>query len=176
MIINKPNIIFDTIDCGLIMLDEKLNVIYWNKWLEIRVKISKEEIFQKNICEVFPTINEKKFKRKTKTTLLLNTPSFYNVEPNRFLIPIKLNSITNNIFENMQQKVTIVPYDIKEKIVCLYIYDLTEQSENQEKLNVALSELNKYKNELETQVDPQYVLLGSSPEVDHNQFRIFLMT
>lgn len=58
------NIIFDTIDNGIIILDENLNIKAWNKWLEVKTSIKEADLLDKNICEEFPYINEKRLKEK----------------------------------------------------------------------------------------------------------------
>ena len=135
---NFNDTIFDTIDNGIIILDEDLKILAWNRWLEVRTNILKEEIENKNICEKFSYIDEKKLKRKVKAALVTKSPSYFNVDPHKNLIKIKINSInaTNDL---MQQDVTIVPYDLEKKIVCLYIYDKTALCE----INFKLERVNK---------------------------------
>ena len=138
------NIIADTINNGLIILDEDLNIVTWNRWLEIRTDIKESQLLGKNICEEFSYINKKKLKRKIKSVFVTNNPAFYSVDPHRFLIKIKSNSIVEKVFDYMQQDVTIIPYDIEKKLVCIYIYDNTkfyETSSKLEELNVKLKDL-----------------------------------
>ena len=119
-------------------LDEDLNILAWNKWLEVRTNKKSSEMIGKNICKEFEYINENKLKRKIKSVLITNNPSYYSVDPHRFLIDIKVNTIVNKVFESMQQDITIVPYDIEKKLVCLYIYDNTKLCEINYKLeNIA---------------------------------------
>ncbi|AXH13623.1 sensor domain-containing diguanylate cyclase [Halarcobacter bivalviorum] len=132
--------IFNTIDNGIIILDENLNILAWNRWLEIRTNILKEEVIDKGICQKFSYIDEKRLKRKVKAALVTKSPSYYNVDPHKYLIKIKINSINSN-YDLMQQDVTIVPYDIENKIVCLYIYDKTALCEINSKLERANTEL-----------------------------------
>ncbi|WP_424688633.1 MAG: diguanylate cyclase [Halarcobacter ebronensis] len=132
--------VFNTIDNGIIILDENLNILAWNRWLEIRTNILKEKIENKNICKEFPYIDEKKLKRKVKAALVTKNPSYFNVDPHKHLIKIRINSINAN-YEFMQQDVTIVPYDLDRKIVCLYIYDKTALREINLKLERANKEL-----------------------------------
>ena len=132
------DIIFNTIDNGILILDENLNIIEWNYWLEIRTDIKKNHILNKNICKEFSYINAKKLKRKVKSVLITNNPSYYNVDPHQYLIQIKLNEIIEKVYEYMQQDITIVPYDIEKKQVCLYIYDKTSLC----KTNFELGKLN----------------------------------
>ena len=135
----NQDIISSTINNGLIILDENLRICAWNKWLEIRTNIKKDEIINKNICEEFPYINEKKLKRKIKSVLVTKNPSFYSVDPHSYLIKIEANSVVDKIFDYMQQDITIIPYDIEKKLVCLYIYDNTEVYES----NLRLKMLNE---------------------------------
>ncbi len=135
------NIIFNTVNNGIIILDEDLNVLAWNKWLEIYTKIKEKDILSKNICKYFPYINEKKLKRKAKTELVTNNPSFLSLNTNRYLINIPVSNITNTIFESMQQDITILPYDIEKKYICIYIYDNTLMCEINQKLEKANEEL-----------------------------------
>lgn len=128
------NVIFNSVDNGIIILDEHLNILAWNRWLEVLTQLDEEHIVGNNICELFSYINEKKLKRKLKSVLVTKTPSFYNVNPNKYLIQIPLESITNNIYTFMQQNVTIVPYDEEKKQVCLFIYDTTRLCETNHKL------------------------------------------
>lgn len=138
------NIIFETINNGIIILDEDLNILAWNKWLEVRTNKKSSEMIGKNICKEFDYINENKLKRKIKSVLVTNNASFYSIDPHKFLIDIKVNTIVNKVFESMQQDITIVPYDIEKKLVCLYIYDNTKLCE----INYKLEELNDKLKEL----------------------------
>ncbi len=72
--LNKADLICETIDNGIILLNENLEVLFWNRWLETRTNISFDQIAHKKITEVYPDINEAKLKRKIKATLTLNSP------------------------------------------------------------------------------------------------------
>lgn len=140
----KDNIIFNTIDNGIIILDDELNILAWNRWLEIKTDINSEKIVGKNILEEFPYIDSKKLQRKIKLVLTANIASYISVNPHKFLIKIKSNVIMGKVFKYMRQDITIVPYDFEKKLVCLYIYDNTKLYESQEKLkklNLELREL-----------------------------------
>ncbi|NQY94303.1 MAG: GGDEF domain-containing protein, partial [Campylobacteraceae bacterium] len=82
---------------------------------------------------------EKKLKRKIKAVLVTKSPAYYNVDPHHYLIKIDTNSIVEKLFKSMQQDVTIVPYDLEKKQVCLYIYDKTSLC----KTNFKLERLNE---------------------------------
>ncbi len=135
------NIIFNTVNNGIIILDEDLNVKAWNKWLEIFTKVKEKDIIGKSLCQYFPYINEKKLRRKAKTVLVTKNPSFLSLNTNRYLINIPVSNVTNTVFESMQQDITILPYDLEKKYICIYIYDNTLMCEINQKLERANEEL-----------------------------------
>lgn len=139
MLTINQNIISSTINNGIIILNENLEICAWNKWLEIRTHIKEEDILGKNICKKFTYINAKKLKRKINAVIITKNPSFYSVDPHRYLIKIESNSVVDKIFDYVQQDITIIPYDIEKKLVCLYIYDNTELHES----NIKLKALNE---------------------------------
>jgi diguanylate cyclase (GGDEF)-like protein len=133
--------ILNSINNGVIILNENLKVLAWNKWLEIFTNTKEDEIVGKYLHEVFSYINEKKLKRKVKSVLVTNSPSFYAKSVNKYLIDIPVSNITNQIYSSMQQDVTVVPYDIEKKQVALYIYDTTTLCEFNNRLEVLNKEL-----------------------------------
>ena len=142
----------NTIDNGIIILDKDLKVYFWNEWLERRSNISYKDIKNNNLKDFFPNLNESKLKRKISTSLSLNSPTFYNTEINKFLLDIKCTNLTSKVFENMQQAITITPYNINESIVFVYIYDNTLLCESNFKLSQVSKDLeNKNIDLLESQ-------------------------
>ncbi len=137
----KHDLICDTIDNGIILIDTNLKVHFWNSWLERRTNITSDDIVDKNIIEFYPDLNEKKLKRKITTALKLNSPTFYNTKIDKFLLNIELGKVTDKVFENMQQGVTITPYEKDENLVILYIYDNTTLRETNHKLEYVNEEL-----------------------------------
>jgi signal transduction histidine kinase len=142
--LNKTELICDTIDNGIILLGENLEVLFWNKWLETRTHISSSEILNHQITQVFPKINKEKLKRKIKAALTLNSPTFYTTEFNNAFLNIELsNKVTNKVFNYMQQDVTITSYDLEKKMVIVYIYDTTILSQTNFQLKKAKNILEK---------------------------------
>jgi len=176
MLTINQNIISSTINNGLIILNENLEICAWNKWLEIRTHIKEEDVLNKNICEEFDYINEKKLKRKINSVLVTKNPSFYSVDPHKYLIKIESNSVVDKIFDYVQQDITIIPYDVEKKLVCLYIYDNTELHESNIKLkalNETLKDLsnkdpmtNTYNRRYFSEISQKYITL--SKRNNHN--------
>lgn len=135
------NVIFDTVNNGIIILDENLNIHAWNNWLEIFTNITEQDVLGKNICEVFSYINKQKLKRKVKTVLVTKSATFMSLDTSDYLIDIPVSNITNKIFSSMKQEITILPYDIEKQLICIYIYDVTPMSEINHMLQIANEEL-----------------------------------
>jgi PAS domain S-box-containing protein len=66
---NKFDIICNTVDNGIIVLNKDLKVFFWNRWLETRTGIEANSIIDKNILDFYSNIDEKKLKRKIITAL-----------------------------------------------------------------------------------------------------------
>lgn len=139
----------DTIDNGILLLNKDFQVQFWNKWLESRTNIKADEIINKNLYDFFPNLEYKRLKRKIDTSLKLNIATYYNTEVNKYLLDIKLNKVTNKVFDNMQQAVTITPYNLEEGVVILYIYDNTLLFENAYTLKKAKESLEIKNNEID---------------------------
>ena len=66
---NKFDIICNTVDNGIIVLNKDLKVFFWNRWLETRTGIEANSIIDKNILDFYSNIDEKKLKRKIITAV-----------------------------------------------------------------------------------------------------------
>jgi len=148
-LINCDNML-DKVDNGIIVLDEDLKVLYWNKWLEIKTQIRAKDVLDNKLTDFFDYINKEQLVRKIKVSLKLNSHSYYVASLHKYFIKIKLSNIINPQFKYMIQNVTIMPYDLKKKQVYIYIYDVT---------NIAIKnyELNEYKNKLQQKVKEEII-------------------
>ncbi|RXJ60238.1 ATP-binding protein [Candidatus Marinarcus aquaticus] len=170
--LDKTSLICDTVDNGIILLNEDLEVLFWNRWLETRTNISLDEILNKNILDIFPDINKNKLKRKIKAALTLNSPTFYTTEVNESFFNIEYkNKITDRVFYNMQQNVTVTPYDVQKKLVIIYVYDSTMLRETNFKLSRAKQNLEvehqkvlQIKGQLEESIEEFEFLLNATME------------
>ncbi|NUW29421.1 PAS domain-containing protein, partial [Aliarcobacter butzleri] len=174
---NKFDVICNTVDNGIILINKNLEVLFWNKWLEIRTGISALDIKNKNIVDFYPNVDEKKLKRKIKTALKLNSSTFYTPQISKFLIDIELGKIADSVFDNMQQSITITPLDIENELVIIYIYDITILSEINFKLKEVKDKVEEKNEELELLFDTTMeaiILFKDNKVVDCNKIAIDL--
>ena len=174
---NKFDVICNTVDNGIILINKNLEVKFWNRWLEIRTGISSKEIIGKNILDFYPMIDDKKLIRKITTALKLNSSTFYTPQFSKYLIPIELSKVADKVFNEMQQSVTITPYDIKKELVIIYIYDTTILSEINFKLKEVKEEVEEKNEELRLLFDTTMeaiIVFKDYKIVDCNQVAIEL--
>ncbi|MBK6547177.1 MAG: PAS domain-containing protein [Arcobacter sp.] len=174
---NKFDIICNTVDNGIIVLDKDLRVLFWNRWLETRTGLEASNIINKNILDFYSNIDEKKLKRKIITALKLNSPTFYTPQTDNFLINIEINNISDRVFNQMQQSITITPLDLEESLVILYIYDITFLSETNYKLEIAKKNLSEKNEELRLILDTTMeaiIIFKDNSVVDCNKIAIEL--
>lgn len=174
---NKFDIICNTVDNGIIVLNKDLKVFFWNRWLETRTGIEANSIIDKNILDFYSNIDEKKLKRKIITALKLNSPTFYTPQTDDFLINIEINNISDRVFNQMQQSITITPLDLEEGLVILYIYDITFLSEINYKLEIAKKSLSEKNGELRLILDTTMeaiIIFKDNSVVDCNKIAIEL--
>jgi len=142
------NIVFDSLENGTMIVDENCTVWAWNKWLEINTAITSEHIIGKNLEDFYPEIDYKGFKRKIRTTLRLNSPTFYDASLSNRFITVPRNKITTSLLTTMQLQVTISPYIPEVKRVMVSIQDISDLHELKLTLQQRMKEIASLNSEL----------------------------
>lgn len=142
------NIVFDSLENGTLIVDEECTVWSWNKWLEINTGIASETIIGNNLTAFYPELDYKGFQRKIRTTLRLNTPTFYDASLSNRFITIPRNKITTSLLTSMQLQVTISSYIPSLKRVMVSIYDISDMHELKLTLQQRMIEITLLNNEL----------------------------
>jgi signal transduction histidine kinase len=175
--VDKFDVICNTVDNGIILINKDLEVKFWNRWLEIRTGISAKDIINKNLKDFYPQIDDKKLIRKITTALKLNSSTFYTPQISKFLINIELSKVADKVFNEMQQSVTITPYDIEKELAIVYIYDTTILSEINYKLKEVKEEVEEKNKELQLLFDTTMeaiIVFKDDKIVDCNQIALEL--
>lgn len=196
---NRRNIdvnqkILSSIDNGIIILDDELTILYFNRWLELHTGQKAEDIIGHKIYEIFQEINSKTLLRKVNTALTMGTPTFYTASTSKYLIPIKIDQIKTSTFTHMRQDVSLIPIDTENSLVAVVITDQTNMAytnmlleENIKKVSELNKELIKERDTIDkkvlllkyngqgmiTDVSQAYLeLLGYEKDelIDHNLF------
>lgn len=137
--------ILSNINAGVILLstqNDDYKVLYSNEWV---AAYSKRNIAPGTpLFEAFELTEAEQnlIKRKIKSALYLNAPSFLSAEHEGYLLPIPNQKITrSDTFPFMQQDAAIMPYNLEEGHVVLIIYDFTSLMISQKALKDKQQEL-----------------------------------
>ncbi|MCK9373083.1 MAG: sensor domain-containing diguanylate cyclase [Sulfuricurvum sp.] len=147
--LKQCNIVFDSLENGTLVVDEECVVWSWNKWLEINTGIEAESIIEKNLELFYPEVDYKGLQRKIRTTLRLNTPTFYDASLSNRFIQIPRHKITSSLLSFMQLQVTIAPYIPAEKKVMISIHDISDLHELKMTLQQRMKEIALLNSELQ---------------------------
>ncbi len=146
--INVNEKLVTSLDNGIIILDNELQILYYNKWLELHTSIKEKDILGLNIFNVFSNIKIKTLQRKIRTALRMGTPTFYTATVTSYLIPIKINQIKVSSFEHMRQDVSIIPFDTEKNLVALIITDQTNMTNTHNLLESNIQKVQELNKEL----------------------------
>jgi diguanylate cyclase (GGDEF)-like protein len=114
---------------GLFAVDTRLNIVLWNRFMEIHSQLSANEAIGKNISEIFPDTDINWLGRKIKGVVILKTVSYSSWRDKPFVFSLSNpRAITSNE-EFMYQDCSFWP--LKETsgtvtYVCISIHDVTE--------------------------------------------------
>ena len=133
--------IFNMIDVGLLVLDKKSRVRYWNRWIALHSGISASEIKGKSLFDYYPNLNNKKFLRNFKAVLAFGNCYFFPQKLYDYIFPFKPERAFVSEIEYMQQSCTMGPLRNSNNAI-EYVYisvkDVTEAYVYETKLTSAL--------------------------------------
>lgn len=131
----------ENLDSGIIVLNSNLEILFWNRWLELQTGKKAVDVYLKKLDSLYPSIKSVTLRRKVNTALRMNSPTFYTSSTSGFLIPISLVQFTSTTFEKMQQDITITPFDIEKNEVMVSITDQTRMASLHRKTQDQLLEI-----------------------------------
>lgn len=150
--------IINKIENGLILLNEKLEIELWNKWIDDFSGISSEEVLGKKIYEVSQILNKKIYLEIFNSALKFDLSRFCSGSIHKIFILPKENEEYSDLRQNMEVK--SLSFEGK-RYVILQISNVTSQHERISKLNQCL--LEKSKNEILMKQLVNYDILTNLP-------------
>ncbi len=138
-----------SIDVGLVVLDQNYDVQVWNNFMENHSGLSSAQSLGKNLFDLFPDVSKEWFYRKVKSVFMLKSHSFSNWEQRPYLFKFKNYRPITGSTEFMYQDVTFIPLVSTSGEVTqigLMVYDVTNTAINKrelEKVNKELERLSK---------------------------------
>lgn len=141
--------IIKAVDNGIMILDESLTIHFWNHWLEKRTELNAELTLGIDLLKIAPYIKANSLKRKIKSCLQLDSPTYLHASTSNYLLQIPLMRGVSKVFEFMQQDITIVPHDMDKRQVLLIVYDRTAVEESNKKLQHTIQDISELNKDLE---------------------------
>jgi diguanylate cyclase (GGDEF)-like protein len=135
-----------SIDVGLVVLDQTYNVQVWNNFMENHSGLSSAQSLGKNLFDLFPDISKEWFERKVRSVFMLKSQSFSNWEQRPYLFRFKNYRPITGSTEHMYQDVTFIPLVSTSGEVTqigLMVYDVTNAAINKRELEKANRELER---------------------------------
>lgn len=138
--------LLQTVDAGLILLNESLEIQLWNSFMENHSGIRTNEARGVELFSLFPKLPQKWLRRKIDSVFKLQSRSYSTWEQQPHLFEFKsIRPLTGKV-ERMYQNVTLIPLIGLNRTVsqvCILIYDVTDIAVNKLELQNANNALEK---------------------------------
>ncbi|MCJ8270622.1 MAG: sensor domain-containing diguanylate cyclase [Psychrosphaera sp.] len=136
---------------GLIILDKRLNVSFWNRFMELHSHIKSDEIINRKLTSFFPDINELWLSKKINATFILGNQGNTSWEQRPYLLKLPSTQSSIDDVDFMYQNCSYFPVkSTNNKVIAvgIIIHDVTEMAVTQRLLEnitnkaVELEEIN----------------------------------
>jgi len=138
--------IIDRISVGLFIVDSEMNVVLWNRFMEINSQVTSEQIVGENLFDTFPALPRRWLEKKIKSVFMIKGFSFVSWEQRPHLFEFPHNRPITGGLEFMYQDLVLMP--VKDESgevekVCIALHDVTDAGYYQSELTRANDELEK---------------------------------
>lgn len=132
--------LLQTIDNGLIVVDDQYRVQMWNRFMESHSGISAATARDQVLFELFPDLPVRWLRRKIDSVFTLRSAAFCTWEEFPHLFQFKSSRPLTGQSPMMYQNVTLIPLtglDQRVNAVCLLVYDVTDVATHKNELQTA---------------------------------------
>jgi diguanylate cyclase (GGDEF)-like protein len=134
---NELRQIFETVNIGLVILDNELKVRSWNRWMALQSGVTEETVVGSPILSLCPHLNNPVFLRNCKAVRAFGNFAFFSQKLHGYLFPFPPPRSLSARFEFMQQSCTMGPIRNDEGVIesiFLIVQDVTELTVYEKKL------------------------------------------
>lgn len=138
--------LLQTLDVGLLVLDENYHVCLWNSFMENHSGKQARSVQGKSLFEVFPDVQEGWFRQKTRSVFLLKTQVYTNWEQRPFIFRFSNYRPITGRSDFMYQNVSMIPLTSvngEVKHMGVMLYDVTDVAVSRKALMTANQELER---------------------------------
>lgn len=132
------------LDVGLVVLDADHNICLWNGFMENHSGKKSNDVFGKNVFQLFNEIPEVWLKNTIDSVFTLKSWAFSTWQQRPYLFKFNSYRAITGGSEWMYQNITIIPLTSADGVVrhvCLGIYDVTDSALDEKELERANGEL-----------------------------------
>lgn len=138
--------ILQTIDIGLVVIDNEFNITTWNAFMENHSGRAASSVKNQPLFDVFPELPEAWFRQKADTVRLLSIRTFTTWEQRPFLVRFRNYHPITSTAEFMYQNSMLYPIiDTKNQVthIAVVIFDVTDIATSKLALQEANGELER---------------------------------
>ncbi|MFY8327236.1 diguanylate cyclase [Pseudoalteromonas sp. ZZD1] len=128
---------FNTVDVGLVVLDRDYKVCIWNGFMENHSGMLPSAVKDKDLFDLFPSIDEKWFRSKSESVFILKNRSFTIWEQQPYIFRFKNYRPITGKADHMYQNATFIPLSNtmgEVSHICVILYDVTDEAVNKKEL------------------------------------------
>ncbi len=149
--------VIDHIDTGVVLVDAQLNVLSWNRYLEVHSGIASSLVVNTHLWEHFPEIDRVWLTQKINCVFMLKNYSFSSWRERPYLFRMEIHQPLFGAPELMRQDVTFIPTlkpgSNEVESVAIVVANAQEAYRYQAALSASVDELQRAYAELKTQVE-----------------------
>jgi len=137
---------FQSVDVGLVVLDQEYRIQVWNGFMENHSGMSPYDVRNKSLFDAFPSLNQDWLKQKTDPVFVLKNRAFTIWEQTPHIFKFKNYRPITSVAPFMYQNATFIPLtDTKGDVthICVIIYDVTDVAISKMELEEANIELKR---------------------------------
>ena len=134
--------IVDRINVGVLAIDRHMNVVVWNRFLEVNSGRPASEILNRSLFDSFPELPRAWLRRKIDAVRVLKNFSFTSWQQRPYLFKFRHHRPITGGADYMRQDCAFMPMigpDGEVQYVCIVVSDATDTSIYQAQLNDALA-------------------------------------
>ncbi len=124
-----PRLLRDMSAVGLVAVDKRMNVVLWNRFMEMHSHLSAAEVEGRNLFDCFPELPQAWLEKKLKTIMLLKNTAYssWQQRPYLFKFP-NVSSVTSEAEQMFQDGSFWALRDESGQVqgACISIHDVTE--------------------------------------------------
>ena len=131
------------LDEGVVIIDHKMEILFWNKWMSAHSRLTPEVVHGQNIFEIYPETRDTRFQLAIHEAIESSKAQFlsnlFHRSPVKLYPSISAFGDTNESL--LQLDINIIPFPIEERKACIIqIRDVTFSARRESALESEISQ------------------------------------